>query len=202
MEQSANTGNISHAEMVKTLAKPGEAILKDITPLNAHLLHMAVGISGEVGELLEALTANDVDRANVVEEFGDIEFYMEGVREPLVIIRQTVLNVENEPMTNILCKLTIEAARLLDNAKRAAIYTKPIDKDAIIENLYKIDLYLEQLRVAFDISREETIIGNINKLSERYKNFQYTNQAANARADKAPACGLVVDGTQDCEGCQ
>ena len=44
-----------HPEMVKTLCKPGETILAEMTPLEAHILHMVVGVSGEAGELLDAI---------------------------------------------------------------------------------------------------------------------------------------------------
>ena len=41
----------SHAHMVLSLAKDGNAIINDLTPETAHNLHMAVGIAGEAGEL-------------------------------------------------------------------------------------------------------------------------------------------------------
>ena len=47
---------INYAAMVASLAKPGEAILTGLTPDRCHLLHMAVGVSGEAGELMDACT--------------------------------------------------------------------------------------------------------------------------------------------------
>ena len=44
-----------YGAMVHSLAKPGIDIVKQLTPYNANLLHMAVGISGEAGELLDAV---------------------------------------------------------------------------------------------------------------------------------------------------
>ncbi len=46
---------INFEDMVRALAKPGEKIAAEITGLDAHLLHMIVGISGESGELLDAI---------------------------------------------------------------------------------------------------------------------------------------------------
>lgn len=88
---------INHADMVTVLAKPGEAILESLTPLDAHLLHMAVGVSGESGELLDAIKKatiyrKPIDRENVIEELGDLEFYMEGVRQALNITRQVTID--------------------------------------------------------------------------------------------------------------
>ena len=97
------TSNISplnvvfkHAEMVAALVKPGADILKTLTPELANILHMAVGISGEAGELLDAVKKASVynkpiDMANVIEELGDMEFYMEGLRTALGISRVETL---------------------------------------------------------------------------------------------------------------
>jgi len=82
--------------MVLALAKPGEEIVATFTPSSAHMLHMAVGVSGESWELLDAIKKNvfynkPLDRANVIEELGDLEFYMSGLRQGLGITRDEVL---------------------------------------------------------------------------------------------------------------
>jgi NTP pyrophosphatase (non-canonical NTP hydrolase) len=85
-----------HAEMVCDLKKPGHEILASITPSDCDLLHMAVGISGEAGELLDAVKKvaiyrKPVDLANIIEELGDLEFYMQGLRSNLGITRSETL---------------------------------------------------------------------------------------------------------------
>lgn len=112
-----------YTEFCMGLMKPGEEIVAEITPNKAEVLHMAVGVSGEAGELLDAIKKHtmynkELDYANVVEELGDIEFYLEGLR--------TILN----------------------------------------------------------ISREEVIRGNVEKLSKRYSSGKFSNQQAQDRADK------------------
>lgn len=82
--------------MVTNLAKPGLDIIRQMTPDQAHMLHMAAGASGEAGELLDAIKRNAIyqkplDRANVIEELGDIEFYLEGLRQTLGISRSETL---------------------------------------------------------------------------------------------------------------
>ena len=89
--------NVTHPELVAALAKPGADIVATLTAEDAHSLHMAVGIAGEAGELLDAVKKaaiyrKPIDRANVVEELGDLEFYMEGLRQGLGITRQEVLD--------------------------------------------------------------------------------------------------------------
>ena len=88
--------DIKHSDMVAGLAKDGEAIIASMTGESAHALHMAVGVSGEAGELLDAIKKFVVynkllDRENVVEELGDIEFYMEGLRQGLNITREETI---------------------------------------------------------------------------------------------------------------
>ncbi len=89
--------NVTHPELVAALAKPGADIVATLTAEDAHSLHMAVGIAGEVGKLLDAVKKAAIyrkliDRVNVVEELGNLEFYMEGLRQGLGITRQEVLD--------------------------------------------------------------------------------------------------------------
>lgn len=88
--------DFSFEEMVGNLAKNGEAIIETLTPDKMHQLHMAVGVSGEAGELIDAIKKyviydKALDRENVVEEIGDIEFYLEGLRASLGITREETI---------------------------------------------------------------------------------------------------------------
>lgn len=87
---------VTHSEMVAGLAKSGDTIAVEMTGHDAHLLHMAVGISGEAGELLDAIKKRviyrkDLDLDNVIEELGDLEFYLEGIRQGLCVTRDKCL---------------------------------------------------------------------------------------------------------------
>lgn len=114
---------INHSEMVKILAKKGDLILAELSPEQMHNLHMAVGVAGEAGELLDAI-------------------------------------------------------------KKTAIYQKPIDRENVVEELGDLEFYMEGLRQGCGITREETLDHNINKLGKRYKDFKYSNERAQERADK------------------
>jgi NTP pyrophosphatase (non-canonical NTP hydrolase) len=119
-----NPPSISHADMVTALVKSGSAILSDLTPEAVNLWHLATGVAGEAGELLDAV-------------------------------------------------------------KKHAIYTKPLDRENVLEELGDLEFYLEGIRQAIGVTREEVLQGNIDKLAKRYPGFNYTNQAAQNRADKA-----------------
>lgn len=84
--------------MVRALAKPAIDIIElhRAVPAMAHLSHMALGVSGEAGELVDAIKKHSIygkpiDRENVVEELGDLEFYMEGIRDTLGITRDETI---------------------------------------------------------------------------------------------------------------
>lgn len=115
---------MTHHELVKALAKPGDQILASLTPGEAHLIHMVMGVSGEAGELLDAI-------------------------------------------------------------KKQVIYRKPLDVQNVIEELGDMEFYLEGIRWILGITREETIEGNIKKLSVRYSQLKYSDTQATDRADKA-----------------
>lgn len=116
---------MKHSDVVRHLAKPGKLIAEQMTGENAHLLHMAVGVCGESGELMDAI-------------------------------------------------------------KKAAIYQKPLDRENVIEELGDLEFFMEGLRQGLGITREETIEHNINKLGKRYVDTVYSDDQAQARADKLP----------------
>lgn len=188
---------MEHGEMVRKLAKSGEHILRQMTPEGAHLLHMAVGISGETGELLEAFetarsASQEADKKNVIEELGDIEFYLEGMRQGLILDRTTVMMcpIDNIVWANTrpitLCVgLSIHAANLLDQVKKQAVYAKELDEDAVIQVMARIELYMGTLRDQLGITRIDVLKDNMSKLGVRYgADYEYTNTKAQERADK------------------
>ena len=89
--------------MVNMLAKDGDEILKSVSGEKLDLWHMATGVSGEAGELLDAVKKHviynkELDRENIIEELGDLEFYMEGLRANLDISRELTLKYNIEKL--------------------------------------------------------------------------------------------------------
>lgn len=87
---------IKFEEMVTALVKPGKAIKQSLSGSDCNLLHMGIGISGEAGELLDAIKKaviyrKPLDISNVIEELGDIEFFLEGLRQELGLTREITL---------------------------------------------------------------------------------------------------------------
>lgn len=93
-------------KMVKDLAKDGDIITQELTREQAHLWHMATGVAGEAGELLDAVKKHviyqkPIDRLNVMEELGDLEFYMAGLRQGMDILRGEVLDMNYNKLHNL-----------------------------------------------------------------------------------------------------
>lgn len=77
-----------------------------------------------------------------------------------------------------------EAGELIDAIKKNVVYNKELDMKNVIEELGDMEFYMEQLRQALNITREETIQHNLDKLNRRYSEGKFSNEQAQARADK------------------
>jgi len=95
---------IKHSQIVECLAKSGATIADELSPQDAHLLHMGIGVCGEAGELIDAIKKGAIyrkeyDVENIIEEIGDIEFYLEGIRNQLNITRDQTLKANIKKLT-------------------------------------------------------------------------------------------------------
>jgi NTP pyrophosphatase (non-canonical NTP hydrolase) len=84
-----------YAEFVRSRKKDPDAI-GPFDQTQNDLLHMILGIAGEAGELVDAVKKHviydkDLDLDNVIEELGDLEFYLEGFRDALGLERQFIV---------------------------------------------------------------------------------------------------------------
>lgn len=175
---------VSYDQMVRNLFKP-------MGSKEASFLHAAIGISGECGELLVASSIE-----NIVEELGDIEFYVEagyqvlgGRRTPLADSLEVAGSdpCMHQVLGTVTIALSSTSARLLDLAKKGWVYNKPMDENverALRYELMRIELMMEQLREMIGVRRPDVLGANQGKLGKRYPEGVYTDQAAQTRADK------------------
>ena len=94
---------IDHAMMVSRLKKNGSDIMDGLDDQQVDGLHMLIGLIGEVGELTDAIKkcviyGQPLDVENVIEELGDIEFYLEGLRQNLDISREQTLEANTNKL--------------------------------------------------------------------------------------------------------
>lgn len=178
--------NQEYIEFVKSRAKGGDAILVSLTPEKCHLLHMAVGISGEAAELKAALLTTDAERKynNVREEFGDLVFYVTGATFAFPhwtpACWQEAMEMSNNKYEGMdaFDSVVLAAGDFLDLVKKYTVYNKPFDELALIQALQNV---IVQLRSFGDL--EVVANENMTKLLKRYANG-YSDKAAQERADK------------------
>jgi NTP pyrophosphatase (non-canonical NTP hydrolase) len=92
---SENLSN-KYSKFVKSRTKPSSDVVKTFNASKAALVHAVLGVSGEAGELLDAIKKvviydKELDIDNIVEELGDIEFYMELLRQELGLTREFII---------------------------------------------------------------------------------------------------------------
>ena len=110
--------------MVKALLKPGSDIRDSLTPGEANLWHLATGVVGEAGELIDAVKKHVIynkplDIENVIEELGDIEFYMEGLRQEVGVTREQCLQANIDKLGVRYKGLTYSDKSAQDRADKA-----------------------------------------------------------------------------------
>lgn len=197
-----DTKDSRHADLVRALTKPGADILKHLTPERADAIHMAIGVAGEAGELLDGVRALQIHRpissrnslsvaqqaamVNVIEELGDIEFYLEGLRSRYGVQRiDLVRSVRMEcPVLDAVAGIVVASAALLDTVKKEVIYNKPINLASLADYMGDLEGHLAELRESLCISRSETLDEVWNKLGKRYASGSYSDQQAQQRLDK------------------
>jgi hypothetical protein len=178
-----------YAAMVSQLAKPGQVIVDQMTAEKAHLIHMAIGVSGEIGELIQAVYNNDLK--NLMEECGDAEFYLEGIFQALPEQCKAWSLPQEECFDGAMpqTRLVILSAELLDVAKKYAIYNKELDLAKLHHYYHNMHYAMRLVYLDYGIEREEAMLHNADKLytgkKARYGEGGYSDQKAAERADKA-----------------
>ena len=110
------------------------------------------------------------------------ELMVKGLRKPAISILET-LTPERVDLIHMAMGVAGEAGELLDMVKKHVAYDKPLDREKLILELGDIEFYLEGVRQILDIERGEVLAKNIEKLSERYNNLIYSDEAAINRKD-------------------
>ena len=140
-----------YEQFVQSIVKPGHDILIQLTPLQASMLHMAVGISGEAGELLDAIKKHaiyqkELDFANVKEEAGDILFYLTGLLNDVGITLNECIEANREKLSKRYPNKCYSNADAIKRADKLDVIEEPVvlkDDDDLadvkIERVCRID---------------------------------------------------------------
>ena len=88
--------NLDFGILVNSLVKDPSDIAASLTPQKIDAWHAATGVATEAGEALDAIKkfviyGKPLDRENLIEELGDLEFYMLALRNACNITREETL---------------------------------------------------------------------------------------------------------------
>lgn len=194
--------NTQYNEYVKAvpsvLSKPGEAILAQLDPTKIRLFHVAAAALGEVVEFQEA---DPSDHANILEELGDIVFYIADYAQLLGIEVQHKTSTEIDDYYEALHKQSGEPVGLVEEltgavntifnqTKKYSIHNKSVDlvaetSESVNKAFIAIKAIAEQI-LGLDIV--DVLNHNTEKLltgaKARYAKGTYSDEQAHTRADK------------------
>jgi hypothetical protein len=160
----------------------------DLPGPHSGLLHAAIGLAGESGELRSAES-----RDNLREECGDMEFYLEALELQLAAGYQGIYDVQDSRLRhitlgNVLDNVHTLSSDILDLAKKAWVYK---DREVKWLELYSLSATMRRnLDVLYELTgftQSAIRYNNQCKLigdKGRYKSGKYSNEAALAREDK------------------
>ena len=196
MEKSLTQLQIEHSGIVTALAKPGADILDSLTPNTCHILHMTMGIMGEVLELRTEVMRHSHSVRGITEETvkecGDIEFYLRGlchyISVPIDTLFQGVTTEEptcpySDAMPLYVNTLIDAAGDLLELVKKFVMYCDDSKLPGIIKAAKQVCCELDDFYIGMGIDRKTVLAENVAKLSKRYHGGKFDNAQAQKRVD-------------------
>lgn len=164
----------SYSAMVKSLFKqmPG--------PYGT-IMHAAIGIAGETGEIADSVSYSDT-----IKECGDLEFYIEAMWQAIgVESRPRFLEEDAFSFVDYTPILHVLGSQILDLAKKSWVYEKEFDTVKMMTYLEEIGVVLCAFYRAIGTDLDMVQQTNMEKLALRYQAGTYSNEAAVAQVDKA-----------------
>jgi NTP pyrophosphatase (non-canonical NTP hydrolase) len=93
----------------------------------------------------------------------------------------------NATLMHAMVGISGEAGELLDAAKKAWVYNKPLDRDNMVEELGDLFFYMVKAMDLLGVTLGDVVRQNQAKLLRRYPNGVYSDRDAQTRADKTIA---------------
>lgn len=185
-----------YSSFVAGLFKPGADIHREVSHSDCALLHAALGIAGELGEL--TIADCNQDRNDVLEQAGDLFFYCRATRNILELEFSSItttslhdiviaagLSLDKQGTT---CEiLSACASHVIDDLKRITIYRTAYNKPELKQlnrRLGHLELIVAKILSQYNFTVEQCIQHNIDKLLDRHPKGTFTNAAALAKADE------------------
>lgn len=226
-----------YMSFVNTLGVERAQVVGDNDPhtdqMSFVLLHMVTGMCTEAGEIMEIilnhLNGDDLNVSKLMDEMGDLFFYLCGAVVDTKIKMDTILVgidpglhkfVRNEWTTitsNKLVRfndiyvpdgliytfigLVIETSRLLDLLKKHMAYHRQLDFDGIKQLLGRALTHLANACIELGTNFDDIIVMNMAKLQKRYPGgYNHRNANNRDRAAEADAQNKAVERVTNVDG--
>jgi NTP pyrophosphatase (non-canonical NTP hydrolase) len=133
------------------------------------ILHAVIGILTEVEELLDNHIGDSQDFTNMLEEAGDITWYLAIIgREYQLDYPQLLVRNKNEDPMKLVLKIIKNTCKLLDMMKKKIYYNKSIDVNTFKTITHVVMLDLSDYMNTYNIDIQKSFDVNIAKLKARY----------------------------------
>jgi len=143
------------------------------------LNHRAIGLANELGELSEIivkikkLPINNSKRINIIEELGDMCWYLAGVArflgqdiKPKKVLQYQIHNASD--LHQLITKMAIQIGKITEIIKAATYLGKPINCKELSTAFDKLVFAISYLCKTINVSLEAVLKKNIDKLRIRY----------------------------------
>lgn len=142
------------------------------------LLHSVMGILTETEELLDNHFIQK-DETNILEEVGDITWYLAIIGREYNLEFESHTTLSNEEPINIIISIIKQSLKLLDALKKKIFYNKKIDDESFKEIFREIMNLTMIYMNHHSIDLEKAFDVNIAKLKSRYGDKFTSDRAIN-----------------------
>lgn len=149
-----------------------------------HYVDIDVPLSKHVSQL-----AHDVSTAQTAGSCPPYSMFVDSLFKQMGTVEQTLLHSA--------VGIAGEGGEILDLVKKVWAYNKELDATALLEELGDMRFYYQAMLNLLAVTDAEIQALNITKLSKRYPDGQYSDDAAQARADKVPTSDRKFFGQQE-----
>lgn len=166
------------SEFVKSSERTLSKKLTVDNDIKINLLHSAVGVATEVGEIAECLNnklPSEIDSVNLAEECADVIWYL------AIPIRDFGIDIDKlnslAPYKTSLAQLVVDASNFLDMLKKISFYNKLVDGFDVEHHVCTIYQHMITMAHEYTFDLELALSNNQDKLRARFPD-KYDNEKA------------------------
>lgn len=188
----------AHIEEMKRTEK------SEMAEVNPRLLHAAIGLSTEIGEICEALVTKVPD-VRMKEEFGDCFWYVslavdelnelsekEVTYQTILLSKSYDIKLPAETLGQLVMRLSGEIAKVLDVFKCGIYYNRELSEELLTSLFGNVIFLLKKCVFLTGLTIEDVLKANTAKLRTRYPEG-YSDDEANNRDLGAEDKALKTD---------